>query len=222
MKTVRFLVEGKKDVYFLRALFSARFPCLKYEGAPEGSKEGSLFCSKTYCVEVVPVGGYTKLANVKSSAEDKMGVGLRVALIFDADATGTEHGGVVARTQLLKGVVSAWKNEAPPSDPIKMFLLPDNRRDGELEDLLEDIVPQRFHPFIAECWRRYEQCLEVHGGERPSQKSKMNDYEAAVLGPVVWEHGGIVKGLLNNEIWDWHSSKLTPLVEFISDQLSFA
>jgi len=222
MKIVRFLVEGKKDVCFLRALFSVRFPCLRYEGEPEGSKEGALFYSKTYSVEVVPVGGYTKLGNVKSSAEDKMGVGLRVALIFDADVTGAEHGGVAARTKFLNGVVSAWKNEAPPSDPIEMFLLPDNSRDGELEDLLEDIVPQRFHPFIAECWRRYEQCLEVHGGERPSQKSKMNDYEAAVLGPVVWEYGGINKGLMNTDIWDWHSSKLSPLVEFIANQLSFS
>ena len=100
--------------------------------------------------------------------------------------------------------------------------IPDNNRDGELENLLEDIVPQKYVPLIAECWRRYEACLEIHGGQKPSQKSKMNDYEAAVLGPSVWDHGGIMKGLLDPNLWDWNSPKVAPLFDFISRQLSVA
>ena len=220
MKTVRFLVEGKKDVFFFRALFAARFPDYRENGTPVGSKDGVLFLSEGQSVEVIPVGGYTKIVNAKSSAEDKYGEGLRVAIVFDADVTGVERGGAVERTKFINEVIASWKLVAPPEMPINTFLFPNNRQDGELEDLLEGIVPQRLTPLIAECWRRYEQCLEVHGGERPSQKSKMNDYEAAVLGPCVWEHHGIMNGLLKPAIWDWNSSAITPLCDFISGQLS--
>lgn len=220
MKTVRFLVEGKKDVCFFRALFAARFPGFHDGGAPEGSSEGALLLSNELRVEFMPIGGYAKLSSAKSSAEDKKGEGLRVALIFDADDTGVENGGVADRAKSLKKTISDWRLIAPPVGTVDIFLFPDNNRDGELEDLLEDIVPQRFIPLIAECWRRYEACLKVHGGQRPSQKSKMNDYEAAVLGPSVWDHGGIMKGLLDSRIWDWDSPKITPLFDFITRQLA--
>ena len=220
MKTIRFLVEGEKDVYFFRALFAARFSDFKECGTPEMSKCGVMFVDENITVEVIPVGGYTKLCNVKASAEDKCGDGLRVAVVFDADVTGVEQGGVLERTKFINEVISSWKLVAPPEMPIDIFLFPNNSKDGELKNLLEEIVPQRFMPLIAECWRRYEQCLEVHGGVKPSQKSKMNDYEAAVLGPCVWDHHGIMDGLLNPAIWDWHSPEIAPLCDFISNQLS--
>ena len=222
MKTVRFLVEGVKDVFFLRALFAARFSRFQYVGSPTGYENGALFKSveSSVEIEIVPVGGYAKLDKSKASAENKEGIEWRVAIIFDADTTGVERGGVAARTGMLNSIISSWKLLAPPTMPIDVFLFPDNRRDGELEDLLEDIVPQRFRPLIAECWRRYELCLEVHGGQKPSQKSKMNDYEAAVIGPSVWEHKGIMKGLLDPNLWDWKSEKLFPLVDFIEKQLA--
>lgn len=220
MKTVRFLVEGKKDVCFIRAFFAARFPGFTEIGVPEGSADGVSLRTEEVCVEVIPVGGYTKLNRAKSSAEDKNGDGLYVALIFDADETGVEKGGVADRTKFLKETISTWRLLAPPKKAIDIFLFPDNDRDGELENLLEDIVPQKYVPIIAECWRRYEACLEVHGGQKPSQKSKMNDYEAAVLGPSVWDHGGIMKGLLDPTLWDWNSPKVAPLFDFIRRQLS--
>ena len=222
MKTVRFLVEGKKDVCFIRALFAARFPGFAENGIPEGSADGLSLWSEVVRVEVIPVGGYTKFDYAKSSAEDKNGDGLYVALIFDADETGVENGGVVDRTKFLKEKISTWQLLAPPKNSIDIFLFPDNNRDGELENLLEDIVPQKFVPLIAECWRRYEVCLEVHGGQKPSQKSKMNNFEAAALGSCVWDHGGIMKGLLDPNLWDWNSPKIAPLYDFIKRQLSIA
>ena len=222
MKTVRFLVEGKKDVCFIRAFFAARFPELSEIGVSETSVDGVLFRSDKVCVEVIPVGGYTKLDCAKSSAEDKNGDGLYVALIFDADETGVEKGGVADRMKFLKETISTWRLLAPPKNAIDIFLFPDNSRDGELENLLEDIVPQKFVPLIAECWRRYEACLAIHGGQKPSQKSKMNDYEAAVLGPSVWDHGGITKGLLDPNLWDWDSPMVAPLFDFVRKQLSVA
>ena len=124
MKTVRFLVEGKKDVFFFRALFAAKFPDYRENGTPVGSKDGVLFLSEGQSVEVIPVGGYTKLVNAKSSAEDKYGEGLRVAIVFDADVTGVERGGAVERTKFINEVIASWKLVAPPEMPINTFLFP--------------------------------------------------------------------------------------------------
>lgn len=167
MKRFQIIVEGDADKKFFEDYYHHVFG----EKAPKGSithpgKDGD-------------TGGYQKL-----KSEDAIGVmrqntdmgGINL-VIFDADED-TES----RRAELL-----AIKEEFGVE--FELFLLPNNKDVGALEDLLENIINPNNQPVMV-CWQTYEEKLrEVRIPSKtpptltiPAKKTKIYAYLETLLG----------------------------------------
>lgn len=108
------------------------------------------------------------------------------------------------------------------------FIMPNNKDNGALENLLEHIINEKNMPVI-DCWYAYENSLRnvnIEGREKPltipSQKTKMYVYLEELLGKSSSDKELVKDGkrdYLNTEHWNLRSSYLNPLKEFLSNHL---
>lgn len=124
-------VEGVADKRFLEQLIEYHWGKVKKES-------------------IVATGGYTNLLsgntylNLMKRNSDDGGINL---VVFDADDDCKQR-----RRDLLK-----WKAETGAE--FELFLFPDDRTEGELEDLLEGIINIDNRP-VMDCWETYENSLK--------------------------------------------------------------
>lgn len=128
---------------------------------------------------IVNLEGWTNLKGISAlqrmrSTTDNGGVNL---VILDADTD------IEAR----RNDVLAWKQQNDVD--FELFLLPNNKDAGALEDLLENIINPNNQP-IFDCWEHYEQelvQLDIPGRTpppltTPAKKTKIYGYLEALLG----------------------------------------
>lgn len=112
----------------------------------------------------------------------------------------------------------------------ELFLMPNDRDSGALEELLEKIINPNNRP-IMECWENYEKeliKLDIPGRTpppltTPAKKTKIYGYLEALLG-----EGKSQKELIkeknreyyNIQHWDLEAKYLEPLKEFLIQQIS--
>ncbi len=85
---------------------------------------------------------------LSQSAEDEV----MNLVVYDADRPGPQQGGTVERrTQLLK--IQQDNNLF-----FELFLLPTDAQDGQLEDLLQLLIPE-VHQQVTDCFSSYEACV---------------------------------------------------------------
>ncbi|MDO4164310.1 MAG: hypothetical protein Q4D56_07975 [Bacteroides sp.] len=143
-----------------------------------------LFNTKIDSQRVIGCKGYTNLGT-----EAKDGIALRNQMIqmtnndgvnlviFDADKDKEKR----------SEEILAWKTRY--NLKFELFLLPNNKDQGALEDLLEQIINPVNRP-IFDCWEHYEQELkttEIEGRTpppltTPAKKTKIYGYLEALLG----------------------------------------
>jgi hypothetical protein len=137
-------------------------------------------------------------------------------VIFDAD-TAEKGGGVAIR----KKAVEEWKAKYDLN--FELFLFPDNRDDGALEDLLEQIINPKNKP-VFDCWQQFENCLPTKTGctrnplTIPAKKSKIYAYLEVLHGETNKEKEGIKdpnRDFKNTQYWDLNASALEPLKDFL-------
>ena len=130
-------------------------------------------------------------------------------IIFDAD---THYADRKAR------ITNDLKSEAVTA-PI--FLFPNDNDVGDLEKVLEEIIPTANRKFLN-CWESYSNCIKLKNGKEPSQKSKIHEYCAAVLGQECWNHGGMTKCYGNEALFDFASPSpaLDSLKEFLRQNVA--
>ena len=203
MKRFQIIVEGDADKKFFEDYYHHIFG----EKAPKGSithpgKDGD-------------TGGYQKL-----KSEDAIGVmrqntdmgGINL-VIFDADED-TES----RRAELL-----AIKEEFGVE--FELFLLPNNKDVGALEDLLENIINPNNQPVMV-CWQTYEEKLRE--GRIPSKtpptltipakKTKIYAYLETLLGKSRSQKKQIKdanRNYKNTQHWNLDAEYLEPLKEFL-------
>ncbi|MEQ9101218.1 MAG: DUF3226 domain-containing protein [Imperialibacter sp.] len=141
----------------------------------------------------------------KSTLENKTNL-----LIFDADDTqAIRREGILAKGQEL-GL------------SFEVFLLPDGNGSGDLESLLEMLIPEA-KKSIIHCFESYESCLaglnfEVFPNDRKTKiyayvkslawlKKKRDDPDPAKEGN---------RDYLDDDIWDLDNNALSPLLNFLS------
>lgn len=194
---IRIFVEGVADVKFLSDYISYIFPEFEHV-----KKESIIDCS-----------GWTnnreKSENLMKQNTDNEGSNL---VIFDADDDFDKR-----REKLMK-----WKEEANLS--FELFLFPDNKSNGSLEDLLEKCILERNQP-IFDCWTGYEKCLQskhIEGREKPltipAKKTKIYGYLEALLENTNTEKEKIKerkRDYTNPDHWNLDSEALNPLKEFL-------
>jgi len=207
---VRFqiIVEGDADKKFFEDYYHHLFN----EKAPKGSishpgKDGD-------------TGGYQKLRS-----EDAIGTmrqntdlgGINL-VIFDAD----EDPGA-RRSELL-----AIKEEFGVE--FELFLLPNDKDAGALEDLLENIINPNNQP-VMDCWKIYEGKLgEVRIPTKtpptltiPAKKTKIYAYLETLLGKSRTQKKLIKdanRNYENTQHWNLDAEYLEPLKKFLSNYLS--
>ena len=207
MKRFQIIVEGDADKKFFEDYYHHIFG----EKAPKSSiihpgKDGD-------------TGGYQKL-----KSEDAIGVmrqntdmgGINL-VIFDADED-TE----ARRSELL-----VIKEEF--SVEFELFLLPNDKDVGALEDLLENIINPNNQP-VMDCWQTYEEKLrEVRIPSKtpptltiPAKKTKIYAYLETLLGKSRSQKKLIKdanRNYKNTQHWNLDAEYLEPLKEFLQKWL---
>lgn len=194
------IVEGIADLVFLEQYYQHLFG----KPAPEG------FIFKTDGKD-----NLHKFVNKMSSMTANDGVNL---VIFDADKDIDAR-----RKELLE-----WKENAGVS--FELFLLPNNKDKGALEDLLENIINPNNRP-IFNCWEDYEKelvKLEIPGRTpppltTPAKKTKIYGYLEALLGETKREKEQIKEPKRNyatSQHWNLDAEYLEPLKEFLMRNIS--
>lgn len=208
MRKFQIIVEGDADKKFFEDYYHHLF-C---EKAPKGSishpgKEGE-------------TGGYMKLRkeDAINAMKQNTDAGGKNIVIFDADDN------CESRRKELLAIQEEFGVE------FELFLLPNNKDAGELEDMLEQIINPNNQP-VLDCWTTYESELEkVRIPTKtpptltiPAKKTKIYAYLETLL-----ENSKSQKKLIkdvnrnyeNIHHWNLDAEYLEPLKDFIQEILA--
>lgn len=216
MVTAHIWVEGKADQKFLADVmkvwfdmtFAKDFSCLDEERKVD--------------VRLQDLGGKNRFQTDRISAAFRQNndQGVQNIVILDADD-------LTAQRQMLDRIKQELGIEFP------YFLLPDNQNNGELEDLLEQLITPK-NRIILDCWEGYETCVGQHENPArpghkytiPAKKSKIYSYLEVLLGETDSEKDlakDPKRDFTNQNHWilDGDSGPLKPLKDFLESQLNF-
>lgn len=208
MNNIKIFVEGIADKKFLSDYIKHILP------------EFTAIDSKT----IIACGGWAGIYNEKDDTAETIrktiikntnDYGINI-VIFDADNNFEDK----------KKEIEKWKTDFHLS--FELFLFPNNRDNGTLENLLEEIIPEKNRP-ISDCWEGYEKCLKsktIEGREKPlttpAKKTKIYGYLEALLGDSKREKVKIKekeRDYGNIDHWDLGAAYLNPLKEFLVQHL---
>lgn len=203
MRRFQIIVEGEADVRFIENYYHHLF----HEKAPKGSISHPGKDNDT--------GGYQKLRSEDSigSLRQNTDLGGINLVIFDADEDPENR-----RNELL-----AIKEEFGVE--FELFLLPNNKDAGALEDMLEQIINPNNQP-VMDCWQTYEGEL---GRVRiptktpptltiPAKKTKIYAYLETLLGSTKSQKKLIKdanRNYENTQHWNLDAEYLDPLKKFL-------
>ena len=209
-KRFRIFVGGDADKKFISDYYHHLFQ----EKAPQYSinHTGNLKGDKT--------GGYKKLSDEINIREmrinaDQDGVNL---VIFDADND------IESRRKELEAIKEQYQVD------FELFLLPNNKDKGALEDMLEKIINPD-NNCIFKCWENYEKELvkqEISWRTpppltTPAKKTKIYGYLESLLGESNSQKEKIKetnRNYENTQHWDLDAEYLEPLKEFLLNCLN--
>ncbi len=207
MRRFLIIVEGEADKKFFKDFYHHLF----LQKAPEGRIIHPGKDSDS--------GGYTKLKSEEalgalSQNTDLGGINL---VIFDADED------IETRRKELLAIKQEYDVE------FELFLLPNNKDAGELENLLEQIINPDNQP-VMDCWAVYEEELEkVRIPTKipptltiPAKKTKIYAYLETLLGKSRSQKKLIKdpnRNYENIQHWNLDAEYLDPLKEFLKNKL---
>ncbi len=215
MVSVCFWVEGKADQKFLADVMKVWF------GVSFNTKDFS--CreeERKIDIQIQDLGGKNTFVTPKISSffNQNLQQNVQNIVIIDADDFSSQQ-------QMLGQVMQELKMNFP------FFLLPDNAGDGELENLLEQIIhPQ--NKVILDCWDNYEICVGQYDNPArpgskytiPAKKSKIYSYLEVLLGETDAEKElakDPKRDFTNTNHWilDGTKAPLKPLHDFLKQHL---
>lgn len=218
----RIVVEGDTDKAFLEGVLKSL--CMDIHS--DGLKD-KLRIETTGEVKITgrePTGGWTalpqRLTAIAKDVVQKSRSRWLVLVIFDADdmEKDAKDGGYDKRFLALKDKCKDVPEFGPVD--IRYFLFPNNHDDGDLEQVLSGMVKDEHKAIIESCWQGYVECVKAkrkRNGDpynRPTEKSKMREY-AAAIDSQVWEHQGYCKCFAKPDVWDYEAPVLKPLKAFL-------
>ena len=193
------IVEGLADLVFFEQYYRHLFG----KSAPNG------FVFKTDGKDNLP-----KFANQMRTMSANGGINL---VVFDADDD------IEARRKELLAIKEQFGVE------FELFLLPNDKEAGALEDMLENIINPNNKP-IFECWESYEKelvKLDIPGRTpppltTPAKKTKIYGYLEAYHGETKREKELIKEANRNYadpKLWNLDAEYLGALRNFLNDKL---
>jgi hypothetical protein len=214
MKDFHIFVEGDADRKFLHDYIEAIFGTTLQA---EKNSEGEIKKSKN----ITTTNGWTTLGSSKGDTfrkkmEENTQQDIINLTVFDADSQ-KNGGGVTAR----KNDIEEWKQKYHLN--FELFLFPNNRDDGALEDLLEQIINPQNSP-VFECWQQLEGCLRSKTGctknplTIPAKKSKIYAYLEVLHGETESEKESVKdpnRDFKNTRHWNLNATALDALRDFL-------
>ncbi|MEQ8473946.1 MAG: DUF3226 domain-containing protein [Marinoscillum sp.] len=173
-----------------------------FESEEKGSKEITFLKAKTNG-KSIQKNKIDEIRTPTSNLEHK------TVFILDADAPNF--------TETSKSLIESFKQEGLDLAEESVFLLPDNKSDGCLEDLLIQMVSDKAKP-IFRCFESYKEC--IHGVNpdytKPDIKTKVYAYSE-----IITKSGNERnRDYTNREVWNIEHESLAPLVKFLKTHLS--
>ena len=177
------VVEGKEDKNFLESYIKNL-----------GYSDENFECRSIH--------GRDKLKGYRNDIENALDKGEKVLVIFDADLKNpkTKSPYENAKTYI--------ENELEGLEGFRIFLFPDDKSTGAVEDLLEKIINSE-HERIFECFAEYKQCISEYN--LPNMKAKIYAYREAL--------DIIEKNTFDSRHWDFENTALEPLKSFLNQNL---
>ncbi|NME70749.1 DUF3226 domain-containing protein [Flammeovirga aprica] len=196
-------LEGDADIRFLEDFVAYHFP------------------DKKEHVSFINVGGKTSLPSKKKDLEEDSFNDRKSIIIFDADDTSKPNGGKEAsltflQNELEKINISHIENE-------DIFLFPNHNEEGDLETLLEKLIPEDKLD-VLNCFSSFQICLEAVKDNFnpplnvPINKTKMYSYED-VLGTNRKKCAESNRSYLTDH-WDLEAESAKPLYDFLEKYLT--
>jgi len=208
MEKFLIIVEGEADKKFFENYYHHLF----HEKAPAGSI--------IHPGKDDDTGGYQKLRkeDAINAMKQNTDAGGKNLVIFDADED------CEARRKELLAIRDEFGVE------FELFLLPNNKDAGELEDMLEQIINPDNQP-VMDCWATYEGELEkVRIPTKtpptltiPAKKTKIYAYLETLLGKTRSQKKLIKdanRDYENTQHWNLDAEYLKPLKEFLVNNIS--
>jgi hypothetical protein len=210
LKAVVF-VEGEEDARFLRHYLKR----LRYAVVAQPRKGGSEPAKANKTIAVTELDGVNEKSLFSKKAKEKITpiLGETNTALFVLDANGS----FAKKTNLFNKYKAEIAKSSPPlpAPPAKMelFLMPNNKDAGVLEDLLKKLTTPK-SPVFA-CMERYKKCLRENGVKKtPNIKAEIYAYCDA--------HNLFANGKANYakaQYWNLQSPALTPLKNFLTKGL---
>lgn len=220
MKKFNIFVEGLADRKFLHDYIEKEFGTSLNA---DFNREGGI--KKLDCI--VSTGGWTKLksedtegSTFRNKMKENTSNNIVNLVVFDADSL-TNNGGFSVR----KKEIEEWKTKYELN--FQLFLFPNNQDDGELENLLENIINPQNAP-VFDCWHKFEDCLPTKTTctknplTIPAKKSKIYAYMEVLLGESNAEKDKAKdpnRDFKKAEHWDLTVKAIEPLKDFLSSQI---
>ena len=217
MGAVNIYVEGNADVKFLSDY-------VEYLGLGQLSKpnkhennasKASLKKTDGADIFINALGGWTNVQNISPNIQSTLDDGGKVLIVFDADDNAAQR-----KREIISKVGNLSEKE--------VFLFPNDKDSGALEELLEKIVNGNNLP-IFDCWDKYEKCLQskkIIGRSEPlttpAKKTKIYGYLEALLGETKSEKEKIKevkRDYKDPSMWNLDAPYLEPLKNFLISAL---
>ncbi|MFC4220210.1 DUF3226 domain-containing protein [Flagellimonas marina] len=159
-------------------------------------------------------GGMSSLLQVPQQIRENMDNGDKVTVILDADSP--PHAGFTNVCQALED----FKNDE--NLEFEYFLLPNHHDDGNLEDLLEQMINVN-HQALFNCFDAYVNCLQVNNTGNfhlPVKKTKIYAYVDTLTPNNRKKY--LKKGdyqFKDVHYWNLNSDSINGLVNFLENQI---
>ncbi len=165
--------------------------------------------------------GWGDFINLKSKFNEWIEKNIPVMFIFDADNYTHVNGGYNKR----KNFIDEWIFKNYPKLKYSLFLFPNNKDQGEIEDLLLDLITE-VHKHLKKCFNNYVKCLENENSlqyKLPSSKDQIYAIISALENSKLdkdIEHKKKGNYYFDDEnIWNYEHSSIIPLFNFINDHI---
>ena len=207
MSEFRIFVEGVADKVFIR----------QYIAFIKGVAIGDI--SEKEIIQCEGRANLWSQDEFKSKLSEAIEKEITPLIIFDADASAEDTRGEITNELAAIDI---------PSNQYALFLFPNNQDAGDLETLLEHIIPPK-NQHILSCWEQYEECLRHYATPKvrpsplpplttPARKTKIYGYLEALLGTSKAEKKKTKEAsreYRNAEHWDLKANYLNPLKQFL-------
>ncbi len=211
---INIMVEGYDDQELVAALLVKLGKVRQWDKSFQGITAGN------NQVAIYEMGGWTTLPTNKllPRLQQSLEVDVLNLVIYDADTIKHASGGVSARRAELQQQAKVL------SLSFELFLLPNNVADGNLENLLESLIPTG-HRQVIDCFAAYETCMRgcsTPTGEPyrlPADKSKFYAYIEAM--PITDDERkahksrGTTKYFVNAAYWNLDAAEIQALRTFL-------